>query len=161
MSRFSSREDNVLRVKIQKLSLSPPLCATLVGLLDPPHLQVLHGVVQLAKVGCNWFFCFLFLMSEQCPFILTWRVFSVSPTYCIGRTSCMIWDKPDIFILHEMLLLMWYFLPVTNVLPVITSCQHLHCICCCWCWGVKPLLYFKARSLSLCQIHVDLAKIVY
>ena len=59
MPRFSSYEDNVLRVKIQKLSLSPPLCATLVGLLDPPHLQVLHSVVQLAKVGCNCFFCFL------------------------------------------------------------------------------------------------------
>ena len=58
-TRFSPCGDNILKVKIQKLSLSSPLCAAPVDLLDPPHLQVLHGLVQLAKVGCNWFFCFL------------------------------------------------------------------------------------------------------
>ena len=41
------------------VSLSSPLCAAPVDLLNPPHLQILHNVVQLAKVGCNWFFCFL------------------------------------------------------------------------------------------------------
>ena len=39
-----------MRVKIQTL------CATPVDLLNPPYLQVLHGVVQLVKVGRNWFF---------------------------------------------------------------------------------------------------------
>ena len=38
----------------EAVSLSS-LCAAPVDLLDPPHLQVL----QLAKVGCNFFFCFL------------------------------------------------------------------------------------------------------
>ena len=48
-------ETSVLRVKN---FLSSPLCAAPVDLLDPPHLQVLHGVIRLAKVGCNWFSCF-------------------------------------------------------------------------------------------------------
>lgn len=38
---------------VQKLSLCSPLCAAPVDLLDPSHLQILHSVVQLVKVGCN------------------------------------------------------------------------------------------------------------
>ena len=43
----------------EAVSLSSPLCAAPVDLLDPPHLQILRNVVQLAKVGYNWFLCFL------------------------------------------------------------------------------------------------------
>ena len=47
-----------LRVKIQKISLSSPLCAAPVDLLNPPYLQVLHSEIWLAKMGCNCLFCF-------------------------------------------------------------------------------------------------------
>ena len=47
------------RSEDEAVSLSSPLCIAPGDLLDPPHLQVLHSVVQLAKVGCNCFFCFL------------------------------------------------------------------------------------------------------
>ena len=47
------------RSEDEAVSLSSPLCAAPVDLLNLPHLQILHNVVQLAKVGCNWFFCFL------------------------------------------------------------------------------------------------------
>ena len=39
----------------EALSFFSSLCAAPVDLLNPPHLQVLHSVVSLAKVGCNWF----------------------------------------------------------------------------------------------------------
>ena len=55
---------------LEALSLSSPLCAAPVDLLNPSHLQVLHGLVQLAKMGCNWFFCFL------CSYV---RAISVHP----------------------------------------------------------------------------------
>ena len=47
------------RSEDEAVSLSSPLCAAPVYLLNPPHLQVLHNVVQLTKVGCSCFFCFL------------------------------------------------------------------------------------------------------
>ena len=52
--RHSNGEDS----EALSLSFSSSLCVDPVNLLDLPHLQVLHGVVSLAKVGCNWFFCF-------------------------------------------------------------------------------------------------------
>ena len=54
---------------------------------------------------------------------------SLSLWHTAGSTSCMIWDKPDFFVLHVMLFRMWYFLPVirlSNVLLVTISWQHLH-----------------------------------
>ena len=62
----------------EALSLSSPLCAAPVDLPDPPHLQVLHGMVWLAKVGCNWFFCCFFLLFF-CSYV---RAVSVYPVDC-------------------------------------------------------------------------------
>ena len=61
-------------------SLLSPLFAVPVNLLYPPHFQIFHGVVRLAEVGRDWLFVFFVLMSEQCPFILACRAFSISPT---------------------------------------------------------------------------------
>ena len=58
------------RSEDEAVSLSSPLCAAPVDLLNPPHSQVLYGVVRLAKVGCNCFFCFL------CSFV---RAVSIHP----------------------------------------------------------------------------------
>ena len=60
-------------------SLSSPLCAAPVDLLDSPHLQVLHRssshVRRSPSLRHN-----VGRMSEWCPFILTCQAFSVSPT---------------------------------------------------------------------------------
>ena len=88
-----------VRVKIQTLRATP------VDLLNPPYLQVLHGMVQLVKVGRNWFFWLPCLMLEWFPPILICSTISIFLTYC--RPHFFIF-----FVLHEMLLLMCYFLPV-------------------------------------------------
>ena len=64
--RYSNGEDS----EAPSLSFSSSLCVDPVNHLDLPHLQVVHGVVRLAKVGCNWFFCF------SCSYV---RVVSVHP----------------------------------------------------------------------------------
>ena len=53
---------NVLRVKIQKLSLSLLHCVLLLCIFSIPltsKSSTVWCVVQFAKVSCNWFFCFL------------------------------------------------------------------------------------------------------
>ena len=93
----------------------------------PPHVQVLHSVVRLAKVGCNWFL-FVFFSSFLCwsgVYSSSHVGHSLSLRHSAGSTSCMI----GFFVLHEMLLRMWYFIRLiwlSNVLLVTISWQHLH-----------------------------------
>ena len=72
--------DNVLRMT---LSLSLHHCVLLLYVFSIPltcRSSTMWSSWQ--KWAATGFSVFFVLMSEQCPFILMWRVFSISPTYC-------------------------------------------------------------------------------
>ena len=105
-------------------SLSSPLRAAPVDLLDSPHLQVLHSGL-VGKSGLHWFFCvprsYVGAMSVH-P-----HMSGILRLSDILQAALLAWY--EIFFLHKMLLWMWYFLPViwlSNVLLVTISWQHLH-----------------------------------
>ena len=70
------------------LSLSSWLCAAPVDLLDHPYLQVLHGVIQLTKVGRNWLFCLPCSCVIVVSHILMYSTFSIFSTYCRLHFLC-------------------------------------------------------------------------
>ena len=122
----------------EALSFSSPLCAALVDLLDPPHLQVLHSVVQLTKVGCNFFFLFFLFLCWSVLHSSSCVGYSLSLQHTAGCTSCMIWDKPDFCLVCDVgcgTSSLWSGFRICCLSPFLDSTYTVSCcICCCRCW---------------------------
>ena len=93
-SRFSPCGDSPLRVKIQKLCLSSPLCAAPVDLLNP--LTCRSSTVWFGWQKLQLFSLFLCWSSARSSSHVTHDI--------------VLWD--NFFVLRETLLRIWYFLPV-------------------------------------------------
>ena len=61
----------------------------------------------VGKSGLQLVFLFSFFLCQSSVHSSWCGGCSLFLQHTVGRTSCMIWDKPDIFILHEMLLLLF------------------------------------------------------
>ena len=105
-------------------SFLSPLFAVPVNLLYPHHFQIFHGVVRLAEVGRNW----LFRLPR--PDV---GAVSIHPgvqgilrlSNILQNTLLPCYKIDQIFVLHVLLLLMLYCLPVILLLNVLHVCYFL------------------------------------
>ena len=105
----------------RQLTAFQPTCLIKQAICTPPLVKFRHPRTW----GTFWstrfwsFFLFLFITSEWCSFILTYREFLFSLAYCTLQLL------RDFFVMHEVLqLLMWFFLPVIWLLNLIVACHH-------------------------------------
>ena len=105
-------------------SFPSPLFAVPVNLLYPHHFQIFHGVVWLAEVGHSWLFC---LPRPDVGAV------SIHPgvqgilrlSNILQNTLLPCYKIDQIFVLHVLLLLMLYHLPVIWLLNVLHVCYFL------------------------------------
>ena len=94
------------------------------NLLYPHHFQIFHGVVWLAEVGHNW----LFRLPRPDVGAVSIHP-GVQGILCLSnilqKTLLPCYKINQIFVLHVLLLLMSYYLPVILLLDVLHICYFL------------------------------------